>query len=59
MPAVQFTTIPCKPSIGNRHLEGHIFGEIRTCANNIVYARLKVFITFLFVFVSVFGVFVR
>ena len=59
MGAVHFTTIPCVPNTANGHVESHIFGEIRPCTNNIVYARFEVFGTFLCAFMSVFRVFVR
>ena len=38
----------------NRHIESHIFCEIRLRTNNIVYARFEVFRTFLCIFISVF-----
>ena len=42
----------------NRHMESHIFCEIRLCTNNIVYARLEVFGTFLYIFISIFRNFI-
>ena len=57
MVAVHLTTIPCEPIKANRHLESHIFGENFPCTNNIVYVRFKVFRTFLYIFMSVFRVF--
>ena len=59
MAAVHLTTIPCEPNTINKHIESQIFGEIRPCTNNIVYARFEVFRTLLCVFMSVLGVFVR
>ena len=50
MAAVHFTTIPYEPNPANRHIQSHVFGEIRPCCNNIVYARFEVFRTFLCVF---------
>ena len=59
MAAVHFTTILCEPNTANRHIESHIFCEIRPCTNNSVCARFEAFRTFLCVFMSVFRVFVR
>ena len=41
---VHFTTIPCKPNIGNRHRKPYlfIFFEIRSCNSNIVCVRIEV-----------------
>ena len=47
-----FITIPCEPNTSNRHIESHVFCEIRSCFNNIVYARFEVFRTLLCVFIS-------
>ena len=58
MAPVHFKT-PCEPNTTKKHIESHIFCEIRPCTNNIVYARFEVFRTFLCVFMSVFRVFVR
>ena len=55
MAAVHFTTIPCESNAANRHIESHIFYEILSCTNSIVYARFEVFKSFL----CVFRVFVR
>ena len=46
MAAVHFTTIPCELNTANRHIESHIFCEIRPCTNNIAYARFEDFGTF-------------
>ena len=43
MVAVHFTAIPCKPNRAIKHIESHIFLEIRPCTSNIVYARFEVF----------------
>ena len=56
MATAHFTIMPCEPNTANRHMESHIFGEIRPCTNNIlVHARFDDFRTFL----CVFKVFVR
>ena len=39
MAAVRLTKIPCELNTAHRHIESHIFGEIRPCTNNIVYER--------------------
>lgn len=46
---IHFTTIPGKPNTANSHteFESHIFCEIRSCTNNIMYVRFKVLRTFL------------
>ena len=41
MAALHFTTIPFQPNTTNRHIESHIFCEVRPCTNNIVNTRLK------------------
>ena len=53
MAAVHFTTIQCEPNTANKHIESHIFGEIRPRTSNIVYARFAVFGTYLCVLMSV------
>ena len=59
MATLHFATIPCKPDTAIRHIKGHIFfGEIRTCTNNVVNARFEAYRAFLYVFMSVFKVFV-
>ena len=59
MAAVHFTTIPCESNAANRHIESHIFYEILSCTNSIVYARFEVYKSFLCIFMNVFRVFVR
>ena len=50
MVAVHFSIIPCEPNIFNTHIASHIFGEIRPCTNDIVYARFEGFRSFLCIF---------
>ena len=59
MADVHFTTMPCEPNTTKRHIQSLMFGVIGLCNNNVVYARLEVFRTFLSVFMSLFMVFVR
>ena len=59
MAAVHCTTIPCETNTANKAHRKPYFCEIRPCTNKIVYARFEVFRTFLYVFMSVFRVFVR
>ena len=51
--------LPCERNTANRHIESHIFSEIRVCTNNTVHAAFEVLRTFLYVFMSAFRVFVR
>ena len=46
MATVYFTTIPREQNTANRHIESHIFREIRPFTNNIVYTSFKVLRTF-------------
>ena len=48
MVAVHFKAIPCELSATNRHIESHIFDEIRRCTDTLAYAsRFEVFKTVL------------
>ena len=46
MVGVHFSTIPRKRNIAYRHIERHIFCEMRSSTKNIVYARFEGFRTF-------------
>ena len=57
MAAGYFTTIPCEPNKASSHTESHIVCKIRPVITTL--CMLEVFGTFLFVLMSVLGVFVR